>query len=205
MTTLHLQAMTPIVAAPPVASLTIDHVRSLLDGARACGGWEGALVELAILTLRPAHQVLQIELGEVDWKFEQTTVYRDNGKPSQIALGHEALASIAGIADDREKGQAITGGVGRVIHRRDVNMVSVCRRVASHCPAIVPADWNLGAVFDFAADLLRDEGESSLAIAYAFGGNPRFDRRWAPSEWEQMALAHEAIATWERALERASR
>lgn len=188
--------------------LRLVDFQNLLAAASTIEGPKARALELAILTLRPVHQIVGIDLSRIDWSAGVAMVgarmSRVRAGPDRsgvpVYLGNAALAAILKIAGSAVgKGQAVTAGRGRPLTHRDVRLDRLQRDVAAAWTDGAPPEWTFHALRTSAADLLSVDGVNRECIYAALGVN--FDRhgnRWFFTAPTTKALG--ALARWEQML-----
>lgn len=188
--------------------LRLVDFQNLLAAAAAIEGPKARTLELAILTLRPVHQIVAIDLSRIDWSAGVAMVPpRSRKKPDArdastvpVYLGNAALSAIIKIAGSAiGKGQAVTAGRGRVLSHSDVRLDRLQRDIAAAWPEGAPPEWTFHALRTSAADLLSVDGVNRECIYAALGVN--FDRhgnRWFFTAPTTQALG--ALGRWEQML-----
>jgi len=135
------------------------------------GGAHGAVLELCILTMCLPWEAVAIELAEVDWSQGCVPVPARGGSRRLLHLPPDAvvaLARIAGTATGR--GQAVTGGRGRPLDRRDVRLDRIRARLAIAAPDVGELQpWNFHGLRAAAARELLERGCGHQDVVHALG------------------------------------
>ena len=149
----------------------LPSMRMLLEGARTLGGAHGAVLELCILTLCLPWEAVAIELAEIEWGRGHVPVPARGGSRRLLHLPPDAVRTLARIAGTvTERGQAVTGGRGRPLDRRDVRLDRIQARLAVAVPdTIVLQPWNFHGLRAAAARELLERGCGPQDVAHALG------------------------------------
>lgn len=124
--------------------LSLKEMSILLDAAIALGGPLGALLELCILTLRRAHELVGLDLEDIDWETGHVRLkHSKHPRGNEFYLSSQARAAIRRIAGSvSNKGQAITAGRGRTLTTQHVRIDRLRSQIALIAPATIPIEWS---------------------------------------------------------------
>ncbi|MFV0622659.1 tyrosine-type recombinase/integrase [Sphingomonas sp. ac-8] len=149
-------------------------MRMLLQGARLLGGPHGTVLELCILTMCLPWEAVAIDLAEIDWKRGWAMVPARGGSRRLLHLPPDAVRSLARVAGAvTSRGQAVSGGSGRPLDRRDVRLDRMQARLAAAAPDMtVLQPWNFHGLRAGAARELLERGCSRQDVACALGLKP---------------------------------
>ena len=135
------------------------------------GGPYGTVLELCILAMCLPWEAVAIELAEIDWRRGCAPVPARGGSRRLLHLPPDALRSLAGVAGAVAfHGQAVSGGIGRPLDRRDVRLDRMQTRLAAAAPdTTILQPWNFHGLRAAAARELLERGSRHEDVACALG------------------------------------
>lgn len=154
------------------------------------------VLELSLLTLRMPHQILDMDLANIDWDNGTCPVRGKWNKVDMVYLSSVALASVQRIADSASgKGQVVTAGRGAAIGSSQVRLDRLQKRLDDAWPSGAPAQCSFHRLRRSAASHLADDGVNPEFIYAALGVKfERMGKRFAPPQ--PMRDARMALGRW---------